>query len=528
MTYDAIIVGGGVSGLTAAAFLAKQDRSVLLLEKEPHCGGLVRTFTRDGFTFDGGIRALEDAGVLFPMLKRLGIEIEFVKNHVTIGIEDRFFNLESDESVDEYGELLKALYPGSAEEIAAIIADIKQIMHYMDIQYGIDNPLFLDVRADRDYFMREVFPWMFRFALTVPKVAAKNEPVVPYLRKFTDNQALVDIISQHFFTATPAYFALSYFKLYQDYYYPKKGTGALVDALVDFIWGHGGEIRTGAAVEYVDPAEKTVRTGDGHSYAYNQLLWAADQKALYRLMDIEKLPGRRTREAVVKRRELIAGLTGNDSVLTLYLQSTLAPDYFSEIAAGHFFYTPSRKGISAAGVAGTTGTWEQLQVWLERYFALTTYEIAIPALREASLAPEGKTGLIVSTLFDCKLSKAIAENGWQEAFEAFVTDRIIQTLEASVYPGLGASLETHFIATPLTLQKITGNTDGAITGWSFTNQPMPAESRLTRIANAVRTPIPDVVQAGQWTYSPSGLPVSLITGKLAADAIEKKLRKANW
>ena len=78
-----------------------------------------------------------------------------------------------------------------------------------------------------------------------------------------------------------------------------------------------------------------------------------------------------------------------------------------------------------------------------------------------------------------------------------------------------------FTSTPLTLQKVAGTTDGAITGWSFTNHPMPAENRLIRIANAVNTPIPNVHQAGQWTYSPSGFPVALITGKLAADKMNK-------
>jgi len=43
--------------------------------------------------------------------------------------------------------------------------------------------------------------------------------------------------------------------------------------------------------------------------------------------------------------------------------------------------------------------------------------------------------------------------------------------------------------------------------------------------NAVKTPIPGVYQAGQWTYSPSGLPVSLITGKIAADQAIRDLKK---
>jgi phytoene dehydrogenase-like protein len=90
---------------------------------------------------------------------------------------------------------------------------------------------------------------------------------------------------------------------------------------------------------------------------------------------------------------------------------------------------------------------------------------------------------------------------------------------------LAGSVRDSFTSTPVTVQKMTGSTDGAITGWAFSNYPMPAESRLVRIANAVNTPLPHVYQAGQWTYSPSGLPVSLITGKLAADKINQRLKK---
>jgi len=34
MKYDAIVVGGGIAGLTSAAFLAKAGHSVLLCEKD--------------------------------------------------------------------------------------------------------------------------------------------------------------------------------------------------------------------------------------------------------------------------------------------------------------------------------------------------------------------------------------------------------------------------------------------------------------------------------------------------------------
>ena len=37
---------------------------------------------------------------------------------------------------------------------------------------------------------------------------------------------------------------------------------------------------------------------------------------------------------------------------------------------------------------------------------------------------------------------------------------------------------------------------------------------------------PSIFQAGQWTYSPAGLPISILTGKLASDSV-LKMKKAN-
>jgi phytoene dehydrogenase-like protein len=367
MRYDAIIVGSGASGLTATAYLAKQGYTTLLLEKERRCGGLINSFISQGFTFDGGIRAFDNAGALFPMLKQLGIEIEFVKNHISIGIEDGVVRVESDQSLLEFEQLLIKLYPESKEEISAILKDIQQIMGYMDIQYGINNPIFLDIKEDRDYFIKEVFPWMFKYALNVGKVSGKNQPVADYLGKFTRVQSLIDIFTQHFFTETPAYFALSYFTLYQDYYYPKTGTGTLVQKLTDFITSNGGEIRTGTAVESINLEKRTVTTQQGEEIAYRFLLWTADQKALYNSVDMVSLENQKTINIVQEKKTSLEPMTGNDSIFTLFLTSRLDKSYFEEIATGHFFYTPSREGHSSAGPVPINGTWDEVRGWLERF-----------------------------------------------------------------------------------------------------------------------------------------------------------------
>ena len=526
MKYDAVVVGGGIAGLTSAAFLAKAGHSVLLCEKEKACGGLLNTFERDGFFFDGGIRATENSGVMFPMIKKLGLDLEFVRNKISVGIEDRVIRINDEGAVQAYQELLNELYPENRSEISAIITQIKKIMHYMEVQYGIDNPLFLDIKEDRDYFIKAILPWMVKYALTVPKISKLQEPVMDFLRRYTQNQSLLDIICQHFFQKTPAFFALSYIKLYLEYKYPLGGIGRIVEKMVAYIEDHHGIIQTNTEIVSIDPAKRTVTDSRGNSTEYQQLIWAADQKALYRNVDAEKLVDPKVRTAISNRRALIADKAGNDSVFTLFLALDLDPGYFARIASEHFFYTPSRIGQTAAGPIPVNADRAAIEKWLKRFFTFTTYEISCPVLRDPHLAPARKTGLIVSVLFDYKLTKHIEEQGWYEEFKTFCETLFIKNLDATIYPGLSEAVLQRFSSTPMTLAKVAGNTDGAIVGWAFSNDPMPAESRLPSILNAIRTPIPGVLQAGQWTYSPAGLPISILTGKLAADQVIKEIKKA--
>lgn len=525
MNYDVIVVGGGIAGLTAGAYLARSGHSVLICEKEDKCGGLINSFERDGFVYDGGIRATENSGVLFRMLKQLGVDIEFVRNNISVGVEDRVIRIKSEENVTDYQNLLNELYPESRDEIREIIAQIRKIMRYMDIQYGIDNPVFLDLKEDREYMIKTILPWMFKYALTAPKIAKLQIPVVDFLRRFTQNQSLLDIICQHFFQETPAFFALSYITLYLDYHYPIGGTGKIPEKMTSFIESHHGTIKTKTEIIAVDPAAKIITDSTGEKYGYRKLIWAADQKALYRFLDVAGLQVPRVKSSVEEHRALIDNKTGNDSVLTLFLALDKGREYFAGIASEHFFYTPRRTGQTAAGPFPRKGDRKSIEKWLKEFFALTTYEISCPVMRDASLAPPGKTGLVISVLFDYRLTRHVQESGWYEEFKLFCEDCILDTLNASVYPGIKDAILQRFSSTPLTMEKYAGNTDGAIVGWAYTNRPVPAESRLPKILNAIKTPIPDVLQAGQWTYSPAGLPISILTGKLAADNVTKELSK---
>jgi phytoene dehydrogenase-like protein len=401
--------------------------------------------------------------------------------------------------------------------------EIARIMIYMDVLYGIDNPLFMDLKNDPEYLKKTLLPWMFKYMTTIGKIGRLNAPIEDHLHHFTSDPILVDMIAQHFFQKTPAFFALSYFSLYLDYRYPKGGTGRLVDALVDFIHTHGGEIRTGSTVTAVDPQAHRVTDAKGVTYDYGKLIWAADLRYFYSILDIDALASRRDRKVVSVRRDEVIDKTGGDSILTLYLTVDLAGDVFDKISSPHFFYTPRKVGLGSIGPAPSERT--ALVEWIGRYLDFTTYEISIPSLRDKSLAPAGKTGLIVSTLFDHSLVRRISDEGWYEEFKGLCEERILSVLDASVYAGLKDRVLDRFVSTPLTLEKRTGNSNGAITGWAFTNPFVPAVSSMKKIAHSLRTPVPDVFQAGQWTFSPSGLPISILTGKLASDQALKELKR---
>ena len=528
-----VIVGAGMAGLTAAAYLIRENYEVLILDKNDKCGGLLQTFQSGDFYFDSGPRAFVNSGIMKPILKDLDIGWEFLENKISVGVEDQIVRFNSIDSLEEYKRMLVSLYPESIEDIEKIIPIIYRLSEYTKVLYEFDNPNFTtNLMADKKFLIKKLLPWTFKFLNALRQFNKFNMPMEVFMDRLTKNQSLSDIILQHFFRKTPTYFALGYFHVYLDYFYPKGGTAAVVDLLKNRILEKGGEIRLNKNIVDVTPAEKTVTDSTGESYAYDQLIWAADLKTLYRYLNPAGLDAEISAKIKTETERMFAA-KGAESVFILFMAVDRPTSYFQAKGGEHMFYTPSRKGLGETNRLKRealvkdfdTKTKAEVFDWVDRYCELNTYEVSIPALRDAAMAPEGKTGLMISCLLDYDIVEKIEQAGWYAEFKEKLENNIIRIFSESIYTGLADDLLFKFSSTPLTIKQVAGSSEGAITGWSFESD-VPVVNKLAGIPKSVLTPIPGVYQAGQWAYSPAGVPIAMMTGWYTTQKLKKDAKRS--
>jgi len=517
-----VVVGAGLAGLTAAAYALKAGHETLVLERSDSVGGLVGSFSRSGFYFDCGPRAFENSGIVLPMARGLGLDVTFRKSPVTVGIEDKLVRFRSMADARAYERALNELFPASGDDLGAVFDRAFSYSGLMRTINGVDNPFFRGPLSDPGYAIRKPLPWFPSFILAALRLANDAESIEAFLMRTVSAPSLREMLSQHFFKGTSAAFALGYFHTFLDYHYPEGGTARLPAALAERLTERGGTIQRGREAKRVDLRANEVIDQDGVARPFDALVWAADLKALYRCVDASSLDGR-SRAAFERERESYLRGRGGESAFCLYLAVDEPPETFARLSDGHFLYTPSRIGLGPLRGADQDalverfprGDENRLLAWIREFCARATLEIGIPCLRDPGLAPEGKTGLTASLLVDGRLFSAIRETDRYEFFKAAMEDAIIDALASSLYPFLRSRLLFKASSTPATLERLFGVSDGAITGWSL-EEEVPAPSDLFGAFASPGTALPRILKAGQWAYSPAGVPTAALTGRLAA------------
>ncbi|MDZ7634889.1 MAG: hypothetical protein U5L72_10895 [Bacteroidales bacterium] len=180
------------------------------------------------------------------------------------------------------------------------------------------------------------------------------------------------------------------------------------------------------------PEKHFVKDEQDTRYYYKNLVWAADLKTLYRTTETEGLSPE-TIKKIGETKAKMLGSRGGDSVYTLFVEVDEPLASFGKIAHRAFFYTPVRQGLGETHRSDlddllrnfATLDKEQILTWLDKFTTLNTYEISIPGLKDPSMAPPGRTGVIISILAEYDLFRLVREAGWLEEFTVALEDRVL-------------------------------------------------------------------------------------------------------
>lgn len=511
-SFDVVIIGGGLAGLTAAAFLSKGGVKVLVCEQAPQVGGLFNSFWKAGYLFDGGIKAVENSSVMMPMLAQLGLlqQIQFFPSQTALVIGGHVQAIRDYSDVEEYFHLLGELFPAEQKGLDRILQDTKTVYKLMDSFLTFPIPFFdlpeFGNKARTDWFKEN------GSVLTSLPCAASlmRQELRPYLRQHLHHPNLINLLSDLFPDGTSVFFGLGYFRMFLDYYYPKGGIQMIPQTLAEAVQKWGGKIRLNTRVKEVLLTGKRatgVRLENDEEIHAGYVIAASDlSQALTQLVPQTLLPekfDRKLRSADVSH-----------SVLNIFLGVDKPVESLNIRGCSHIFYHPDLIGIT-----------EENRISLPDYFARVPQEISIPCVHQPELAPPGKTGIIISAMTSWWYG-----SGWEvesvgyERMKQTYTRQLITSLENYI-PNLTEHLEVCYSATPHTIASQTSNTQGAIMGWSYDRKRTFSRGNFLQMRSSVYTPIPGLLTAGHWSYSPGGSPVAVLTGKLAAEEILNSTEK---
>lgn len=481
---------------------------MLVCEQAAQVGGLFNSFRRQGYEFDGGIKAVENSAVMMPMLAQLGLleRISFQRSPIALITGGCIQPIHGFANVEAYFSLLNDLFPGEQAGLHLIQNDTQAVFELLDAMLCFPIPFF-----DRPGVGNKArTAWIKSHSSVISRLphvsALMNRELRPYLQKHLKHPGLINLLSDLFPDGTSAFFGLGYFRMFLDYHYPQGGIQAIPNTLAEAIRRWGGEIRLNTCVTQVLLEREQacgVRLENGEEIRAGYVIAASDlRQALTRLLSADRLPTRFER----KLRE--AGVS--HSVFNVFLGVNLPVEHFNLHGCQHIFYAPDLNGISEADRINRLD-----------YFTHVPQEISIPCLHQPDLAPPGKTGINISAMASWHF-----QGGWEQASAEYTALKVrcardlISALEKQ-YPGLTDHIEFCISATPRTIAALTSNEQGTIMGWSYHRQHTLPRGAFYQMRSAVLTPVPRLLAAGHWAFSPGGSPVAVLTGKLAAEHVLK-------
>lgn len=474
-----IVVGAGVSGLSAGVYARRAGFDVKIMEKHIIPGGLSTSWSRKGYLFEGGMHWLTGSSEKLA-LNTVWHEVGALKENNPVFYRDPFYVLKNNgkelcfyRDINKLKEHFLAYSPEDKKAIERLYKDVK---FFIGVHMVVSDIPRLKTKCPKVPSFSELMkmvPCIFRLPILM------NQSCIEYISAFknSDIRHLLSTLIGSRYNAVSFIYTIASFAS-GDCGYPKGGSLRLTKNMADTFESLGGKI------EYKQEVSKVVvEDGQAKGVISNGVFEPADaviitedtRKAIDTLFDIplNKKWVSRLRKDVISEQNMF---------ICLGVKADL-----SKYPKGIIF--PLEKPLKAGGL-------EFSELRINNY---AEYE---------KHSPEGCSSVTCLLLGDSyHYWKKAKEDGTYKEKKEELANNVISLLEDFI-PEIKGAIEVTDVATPLTYERYCNTYEGGwMSVWKAKKIGLNFPIKSVSIKN--------LYFAGQRTIMPGGLPIAVASGRTA-------------